>query len=222
MYGASVFLTQYFQFSRGRTASQAGLLTIPMMAGILVFSTVAGALISRTGRLKPFLVAGAVSLTAGFGMLSLISERTSFVFIGVAMVFAGAGVAMTVQNFVLVVQNSVPLRDIGAASGTVAFFRSMGGTVGVAVLGAVLARQVAGGTGGGIAGGIASKAAVQATYATGTAHVFAISAAVALVGVLAAVLLKPVTLRSSHQLTDPVKEAAADRPVLIRESAGDL
>jgi EmrB/QacA subfamily drug resistance transporter len=197
MYGASVFLTQYFQTSRGRTAAQAGLLTIPMMAGILVVSTVAGALISRTGRLKPFLVAGTLSLAAGFGGLSLINEHTSFVFIGVAMVLVGAGVGMTVQNFVLVVQNSVPLSDIGASSATVSFFRSMGGTIGVAVLGAVLARQVA--------SGIAGGAAPAAAYGTATGHIFAISAAVALIGVLAAVLLKPVTLRGSHQLADPVK-----------------
>jgi MFS family permease len=197
MYGASVFLTQYFQISRGRTAEQAGLLTIPMMAGILVVSTVAGNLISRTGRLKPFLVTGTVSLVAGFGTLSLINERTSLVLIGVAMVLVGAGVGMTVQNFILVVQNSVPLSDIGAASATVSFFRSMGGTTGVAVLGAVLARQVSGGVVGG--------AAAAAAYGSATGHIFAISAAVALIGVLAAVLLKPVTLRSSHQLAEPVE-----------------
>ena len=105
--------------------------------------------------------------------------------------------------FVLVVQNSVPLSDIGAASATVSFFRSMGGTIGVAVLGAVLARQVSGR----VAGSIADRAATQAAYGTATGHVFAISAAVALLGVLAAVLLKPVTLRTSHQLADPAKTA---------------
>jgi MFS family permease len=202
MYGASVFLTQYFQISRGRTAAQAGLLTIPMMAGILIASTVGGALISRTGRLKPYLVAGTVSLAAGFGGLSLINDRTSLALIGIAMVLSGAGVGMTVQNFVLVVQNSVPLSDIGAASATVSFFRSMGGTIGVAVLGAVLARQVS--------SAIAGGAAPAAAYGTATGHIFAISAAVALVGVLAAVLLKPVTLRGSLHLADPAKMAAAE------------
>jgi MFS family permease len=213
MYGASVFLTQYFQISRGRTAAAAGLLTIPMMAGILVASTVAGALISRTGRLKPYLIAGTVSLVAGFGLLSLVNDQTSFALIGVAMVLAGAGVGMTVQNFVLVVQNSVPLSDIGASSATVSFFRSMGGTIGVAVLGAVLARQVSGSTAGG-AGGVA----IRAAYGTATGHVFAISAAVALVGVLAAVLLKPVSLRTSLHLAEPVPVAVAGRPVLIQEA----
>jgi MFS family permease len=202
MYGASVFLTQYFQISRDRTAAAAGLLTVPMMAGILVASIVGGTLISRTGRLRPFLIAGTVSLTAGFGVLSTINDRTPLLLIGVAMVLVGAGVGMTVQNFVLVVQNSVPLSDIGASSATVSFFRSMGGTIGVTVLGAVLARQVSGSMAGG--------AAVQAAYGTATGQIFAISAAVALGGVLAAVLLRPVTLRSSHQLAEPATVAAAD------------
>jgi EmrB/QacA subfamily drug resistance transporter len=189
MYGAAVFLSQYFQVSRGRTPTEAGLLTIPMMAGILISSIVAGRRISRTGRLRSFLIGGAVSLTAGFTGLGFVDEHTSLVVIGGAMLLIGAGVGMTLQNFVLVVQNTVPLRDIGAASATVSFFRSLGGTIGVAVLGAVLARQVAADT----AHGVPAPTA----YGDATGHIFAISAGVALLGVLAAVLLKPVALRSS-------------------------
>jgi MFS family permease len=199
MYGAAVFLSQYFQVSRARTPTEAGLLTIPMMAGILVSSVVAGRRISRTGRLKPFLVTGAVSLTAGFAGLGLIDERTPLPFIGIAMLLIGTGVGMTLQNFVLVVQNAVPLRDIGAASATVSFFRSLGGTIGVAVLGAVLARQVADRQ--------AAGAPPPVAYGVATGHIFAISAGVALLGVLAAVLLKPVSLRDSLDLPD----AAAPR-----------
>jgi EmrB/QacA subfamily drug resistance transporter len=194
MYGAAVFLSQYFQLSRGHTPTEAGLLTIPMMAGILVFSIVAGRRISRTGRLKPFLVTGAVSLTAGFAGLALIDEHTPLVLIAVAMLLIGAGVGMTLQNFVLVVQNVVPLRDIGAASATVSFFRSLGGTIGVAVLGAVLAHQVTDGT----AHGVPAPTA----YGDATGHIFAISAGVALLGVVAAILLKPVSLRTSLDVSD--------------------
>ncbi|WP_262380181.1 MDR family MFS transporter [Nonomuraea sp. PA05] len=188
MYGATVFLTQYFQVSRGHTPTEAGLLTIPMMAGILVSSIVGGRLVSRSGRLKPFLITGSVSLTAGFVVLGLIDQHTSMVLIAAAMVLVGAGVGLTLQNFVLVVQNAVSLTDIGAASATVVFFRSLGGTVGVAVLGAVLARQVGAGT----AAGVPAAAA----YGSATGHVFLISAAVAVVGVVAALLLKPITLRT--------------------------
>jgi ABC-type nitrate/sulfonate/bicarbonate transport system permease component len=101
---------------------------------------------------------------------------------------------MTLQNFVLVVQNAVSLRDVGAASATVSFFRSLGGTIGVAVLGAVLARQVADST----ARGVPAPAA----YGDATGHIFAVSAGVALLGVLAAVLLKPVSLRTSLDRAD--------------------
>ncbi|MBB5781317.1 hypothetical protein [Nonomuraea jabiensis] len=105
---------------------------------------VAGRLISRSGKLKPFIVTGAVLLTAGFAGLGTIDHTTSLVFMGAAMLCVGLGVGlgvgMTLQNFVLVVQNAVPLKDIGAASSTVSFFRSLGGTIGV--LGAVLLKPV--------------------------------------------------------------------------------
>ncbi|MBP2328181.1 EmrB/QacA subfamily drug resistance transporter [Kibdelosporangium banguiense] len=189
MFGAAVFLSQYFQVSRGHTPTEAGALTIPMMAGILISSIVAGRLLSRTGRIKPFLVIGATSLATGFACLGLLDEHTPLVFIAAPMLLVGIGVGMTLQNFVLVVQNAVPLADIGAASATVSFSRSLGGTIGVTVLGAVLARQVAHHTAAGMT--------VAAAYGEATATVFAISAGVALLGVLAAILLKPVALRTS-------------------------
>ncbi|MFJ7213418.1 MFS transporter [Amycolatopsis sp. NPDC098790] len=194
MYGAAVFLSQYFQVSRGRTPTEAGLLTIPMMAGILVSSITAGRMVSRSGRIKPYLVTGSISLTAGFAGLGFLDESTPLVFIAVAMLLIGAGVGMTLQNFVLIVQNAVSLRDVGAASATVSFFRSLGGTIGVAVLGAVLARQVAEQT--------AHGAGAASAYGTATGHIFAISAGVALLGVLAAVLLKPISLRTSLDRAD--------------------
>ncbi|WP_306209128.1 MDR family MFS transporter [Actinoplanes sp. RD1] len=201
MFGAAVFLSQYFQVSRGHTPTEAGLLTIPMMAGILVSSIVAGRLISRRGRIKPYLVTGAISLTAGFALLGLVDEATSLPLIGAAMVLIGTGVGMTLQNFVLVVQNAVPLADIGAASATVSFFRSLGGTIGVTVLGAVLARQVAAHT----AEGLPAPAA----YGQSTGTIFAISAGVALLGVLAAVLMPSVSLRTSLDKPDTRTAAAA-------------
>ena len=203
MYGATVFLTQYFQSSRGHTPTEAGLLTIPMMAGILVSSIITGRLVTRTGKLKPYLIVGAVSLTTGFAILGLIDQKTPMTLIAAAMVLVGTGVGMTLQNFVLVVQNAVALSDIGAASATVVFFRSLGGTVGVAVLGAVLARQVATGT--------ADGQAVAAAYGDATGHVFLISAAVAVLGVVAAVLLKPISLRTSVNVEPETVSAGGNK-----------
>ena len=138
---------------------------------------------------------------------------------------------MVMQNLVLAVQNTVALKDIGAASSTVAFFRSLGGTIGVSVLGAVLARRVTdqitsdlaaagiptsgGGGGGSLNLGALPPAVehiVRAAYGDATGHIFLISAIIAVVGILAAVLLKPVTLRSSLDLPDsaPSTAIAAD------------
>ncbi|MFE9206410.1 MDR family MFS transporter [Micromonospora sp. NPDC007230] len=227
MFGGAVFLGQYFQIGRGYSPTEAGLLTIPMMAGVLLSSIVVGRLITKTGRIKPYIVAGSIILVAGFALLGTIDHETSLVLLGVAMFVVGTGVGMTMQNLVLAVQNTVSLKDIGAASSSVAFFRSLGGTIGVSVLGAVLARRVTdrithdlaaagiptNGGGGSSSLNLSALPApvehiVRAAYGDATGHIFLISAAIAVVGILAALLLKPVTLRSSLDLPDSARSAA--------------
>ncbi|GAA2186634.1 MDR family MFS transporter [Micromonospora lupini] len=227
MFGGAVFLGQYFQIGRGYSPTEAGLLTIPMMAGVLGSSIVAGRLITRTGRIKPYIVAGSIILVAGFALLGTIDHETSLILVGVAMFIVGTGVGMTMQNLVLAVQNTVALKDIGAASSSVAFFRSLGGTIGVSVLGAVLAHRVtdqitrdltaagipASGAGGdsnlnitALPDGI--QHIVRAAYGDATGHIFLISAAIGVVGVIAALLLRPVTLRTSLDLPDAATSTA--------------
>ena len=243
MFGGAVFLGQYFQIGRGYSPTEAGLLTIPMMVGVLVSSTVSGRLISMTGKIKPYIVAGSIVLVGGFADAcrpSTTRPRCSCV--GVGMLLVGIGVGMTMQNLVLAVQNTVPLKDIGAASSTVAFFRSLGGTIGVSVLGAVLARRVQRqdhrGPGGARhrPGGLRrderaepgrrcrrrSWHVVRAAYGDATGHIFLISAAIAVIGVVAALLLKPTVLRTSLDLPEtaagqdavavPAGAAATDGP----------
>ncbi|WP_433262020.1 MDR family MFS transporter [Actinosynnema sp. CS-041913] len=225
MFGGAVFLGQYFQIGRGYTPTEAGLLTIPMMAGVLGTSIVSGRLITRTGKGKPYIVAGAITLVVGFAALATIDHETPLVLVGGAMLLVGAGVGMSMQNLVLAVQNTVPLRDIGAASSTIAFFRSLGGTIGVSVLGAVLARDVGDRISSGLAaagypstgGGSGSlnvdalpegvQHIVRAAYGDSTGHIFLISAGIGVVGVVAALLLRPITLRSSLDLVEVEEEA---------------
>jgi len=227
MFGGAVFLGQYFQVGRGYTPTEAGLLTIPMMAGVLVASTVAGRMISRSGRIKPYVVTGAAVLVVGFLGLGTIDHDTSLVVVSSAMVLVGVGVGMTMQNLVLIVQNSVPLRDLGSASASVTFFRSLGGTIGVSVLGAVLANRVTADLttafgGHGLTQGDGQTSAlnlaalppevqqvVRMVYGDATAHIFIIAAGAALVGLIAALLLKPVTLRNTIDL-EPTRQ---DEPV---------
>jgi EmrB/QacA subfamily drug resistance transporter len=216
MFGSSVFLGQYLQTSRGYSPTAAGLLTIPMVAGLLLSSTVSGLLITRSGRWKRFLVAGSLLVVAGFVLLATIDHETDMVVLGVFLFVLGVGIGMTMQNLVLAVQNTVAARDLGAASSAVAFFRSLGGTVGVSVLGAVLSARVGDLIGQGLAGvpGAAGQASggvgladladappalrelIQVSYGDATGRVFLVSAAVAAVAVVAIVLIREVALRT--------------------------
>ncbi|AEV89040.1 DSBA oxidoreductase [Actinoplanes sp. SE50] len=232
MFGGAVFLGQYFQIGRGYSPTKAGLLTIPMMFGLALASTIAGRLITRSGNIKPYVVTGTLVLVAGFGGLSVLDHDTPLWYVGIAMFLVGAGVGMSMQNLVLAVQNTVALRDIGAASSTVAFFRSLGGTIGVSVLGAVLARRVAdsmtdqlsalGVPAGQSSSGVSAlnlgslppaiQHIVRVSYGDATGHIFLISMAIAVVGVIAAVAMKPTKLRSTVDLAAP---AATPEPAAL-------
>ena len=142
MFGASVFLSQYMQLARGATPTEAGLMTIPMIGGLLLSSIGVGALVTKYGTWKPYLVVGSVLLIAGAALLSTIHYDTDFFLVSVYMFLLGAGVGMTMQNLVLVVQNTTRPEEIGVASSGVTFFRSLGGTIGVSVMGAALAARV--------------------------------------------------------------------------------
>ncbi len=143
MFGSTVYLSQYFQLSRGMSPTMAGLMSVALVGGLLVSSIVSGRVITRTGRWKRFLVAGMVTVVVGLVLLALIDDTTSLWYVGAGMAVLGLGLGAVMQNLVLSVQNNVAQADLGAASSLVAFFRSMGGSVGVAALGAVLTHQVA-------------------------------------------------------------------------------
>lgn len=216
MFGGSVFLGQYFQIGRGYTPTEAGLLTMPLMLGVLISSTVTGRMVTKSGKVKPYIVTGATVLVAGFLGLSFIDHATSLTMISVGMLLVGLGVGMTMQNLVLAVQNTAAMKDLGAATGSVTFFRSLGGTIGVSVLGAVLADRVqsiiaehlaAAGLPAGSGGGSlnlnalppVAQTIVREAYGDATGHIFLISAAIGAVGVIAALLLPDIVLRSGAE-----------------------
>jgi len=142
MFGASVFLAQYYQLGRGMSPTMSGLMLTPMMVGVLISSLFIGRLVSKLGIWKPFVVAGAVLLTAGAFVFSTITATTSLWLIGAYGVVTGFGVGMLMQNLVLAVQNSIAVSDVGAATGTVTFFRALGGAVGIQALGFVFERRM--------------------------------------------------------------------------------
>ncbi|QGN32728.1 MDR family MFS transporter [Microlunatus sp. Gsoil 973] len=143
MFGAGTFLTQYFQLGAGYTPTKAGLMTLPMIGAQLVSSVVGGQIVSRTGRWKPIMILGGFLLVGGFVGLGIdLDHATPYWHTAIWMAVAGIGVGCLIQNIVLAVQNTVDVKDIGASSATISFFRSLGGAVGVSVLGAVLADKV--------------------------------------------------------------------------------
>jgi EmrB/QacA subfamily drug resistance transporter len=144
MFGTSVFLSQYMQVARGKTPTQSGLLTIPMILGLFLSSTIAGRFITKYGRYKGFMIAGGALLTGGLALMGTIRYDTSFVLVGLFMFVMGAGVGMLMQNLVLAVQNILDVSETGSGTATVAFFRTLGGAIGVSALGAVLGNRITG------------------------------------------------------------------------------
>ncbi|MGF0115400.1 MDR family MFS transporter [Promicromonospora sp. Marseille-Q5078] len=142
MFGTAVFLSQYFQLARGKTPTESGLLTIPMVVGTMLAGVVLGRIISNTGRYKAIMVGGAVVLSASLFGLSTIEVDTSFVLISVYLFGLGISVGALMQNLVLATQNTLDVHEMGSGTSGVAFFRSLGGAIGVSALGAVMAAQV--------------------------------------------------------------------------------
>ncbi|MGV9296611.1 MDR family MFS transporter [Amycolatopsis sp. NPDC003676] len=225
MFGGTVFLSQYFQLALGKSPTVAGLMSLPMIFGLLVSSTVSGQLISRTGKWKPFLLLGAVLMAAGLGLLGLIDAHTSLLELSLFMLVLGVGVGMLNQNLVLVTQNDVPAADLGAATSTLSFFRSLGGSIGVSALGAVLASRVgtliadglgpaaSAGSGGGKVPDLAQLpapvvAVIREAYGVATSDLFLISAPIALLVVVAVAFLKHLPLKTKSGLERLADEAA--------------
>ncbi|MGW1619668.1 MFS transporter [Streptomyces sp. NPDC002172] len=142
MFTGTVFFSQYFQLARDKSPTMSGVMTIPMIGGLFVSSTVSGQFITRTGRWKAWLVSGGVLVTAGLGLLGTIRYDTAYWKMSIFMALLGLGIGMMMQNLVLCTQNQVAPSDLGSASSTVTFFRSLGGAVGVSALGAVMARRI--------------------------------------------------------------------------------
>ncbi|MFE6282956.1 MFS transporter [Streptomyces sp. NPDC057877] len=242
MFAGTIFFSQYFQLARNESPTMSGVLTIPMIAGLFVSSTVSGQVITRTGRWKAWLLAGGVLVTGGLGLLGTIRYDTAYWHVGAYMALLGLGVGMMMQNLVLCTQNQVAPSDLGAASSVVTFFRSLGGAVGVSALGAVLSHRITDHLEDGIAtldpryaaalaesgsgtGSIPDmdalpgplRAVVEGAYGHGIADVFLYAAPVALLALVFSVFIKEVPLRTSSALTQATeKTEAAVAPVTER------
>jgi EmrB/QacA subfamily drug resistance transporter len=138
MFGGIVILPLYLQIVRGASPTAAGLQLIPLMAGIIVTSALSGRAMSRTGRYKPFPIVGVAFMFIALMLMSTLGVDTPLPLTMSYMVLMGMGLGLSMQTLVISVQNAMPPRDMGVATSSVTFFRSMGGTFGAAVSLAVL------------------------------------------------------------------------------------
>ncbi len=143
MFGAIVFLPLYFQVVKGASATRSGLLLLPLMAGVLTSSIGSGRLISRSGRYRVFPILGTALCTVGMLLFSRLDADSSLTESSLYMAVLGFGLGMTMQIPILAIQNSVERRYLGIATSVANFFRSMGGSFGVAIFGAVLSNRLA-------------------------------------------------------------------------------
>ncbi|MFI0235745.1 MDR family MFS transporter [Streptomyces sp. NPDC016845] len=180
MFGAGLYLPLFQQTVQGASATNSGLLILPMMIPVLIVSTIAGKVMSATGKYKIFPVLGTLFLAAGLGLLATMSTDTSPLLTSLYMVLVGIGLGFTMQMSGTIAQNSAPLRDMGAAMSSVNLFRTLGGSVGVAVFGSLFTRAVQPALPAGAETGPAAlhhlpagaKDAYLRAVATGTGHIF--------------------------------------------------
>ena len=144
MFGGIMLLPLYMQIVHGASPTEAGLLMLPMVAGMMVGSIGSGQFISKTGHIRPFPIAGSALIVVGLTLLSLCGADTSLLWVSLSMLVLGLGLGNCMQPLLLIVQNAVPPTEIGVATSSATFFRQIGGTLGVAVFLSVLFSTVGG------------------------------------------------------------------------------
>ena len=243
MFGAITYLPQYMQVVRGSSPTGSGLQLLPLMAGLLLTSTLSGILISRWGRYKIFPIIGTALMTAGMYLLSMLGVGTSTLASSAYMFVLGVGIGAVMQVLVIAVQNVVPYSDLGVATSGVTFFRSIGGSFGTAAFGAIFASQLTGNLAHYLAGThipagfSASAGASPATLAklppavhAGYVHAFAaslhtvflVATPIAAVAFALTWLLKEVPLRKVASVPDPAQVVGPSAMPAARDSADEV
>ncbi|MGA5322338.1 MDR family MFS transporter [Streptomyces seoulensis] len=235
MFGATLFLPLYQQAVQGASATNSGLLLLPMLGAMLVTSMVAGRVTTGSGRYKVFPVTGGVLMIIGLYLMSTMDTDTTRLTSGIYMAVVGAGMGCLMQVTMLVAQNSVEMKDMGVASSSATLFRTLGSSFGVAVMGALFNNRVqdvmterAGALGKGIteksaqldAASLAklpaaAREAYQHAVSAGTHSAFLLGSAIAVVVLVAAVFVKEVPLRGgpakpSTEPTDAIPAPAIE------------
>jgi EmrB/QacA subfamily drug resistance transporter len=218
MLGALTFLPTFMQFVDGVSATESGLRTLPMVAGLLITSMGSGVIVSRTGRYKIFPVLGTAIMTVGFLLLSRMDAGTHLLQQSLYLFVLGTGIGLCMQVLVLTVQNTATFEDLGVATSGVTFFRTIGSSFGAAIFGSLFANFLNDRIGAALLRSGAPPIAAESpqalhalapevaepivnAYADSLGLVFLFAAPVAAVGFLVALLLKEVPLREMETST---------------------
>ena len=143
MFGAIIMLPLYLQIIQGNSATEAGLKLIPLMLGILTFTVTSGRMITKTGKYKKYPVAGTVIMSLGIYLMSTAGVDTPYWQIAIFAVVVGGGLGLCMQTIVIALQNAVDFKDLGIATSSNTFFRTLGGAFGTAIFGTILSDRVA-------------------------------------------------------------------------------
>ena len=207
LFAAIVFLPLMFQLLMDASPTQAGLMLAPMMGGVIVASFVGGRLVSRTGRYKMFPVFGLLAATLSYAALAWgVRHGVRPLPVEMVLVVMGLGIGLVMPNLTTAIQNAVPRRDLGAATASAAFFRSLGGALGAALSGAVLGAHLHGPAGDpGLFSGVQQiaelpaeqRAIVLDAYRAGLSGAFTVGAANAGLGFLTVLFLPERPLRGA-------------------------
>jgi EmrB/QacA subfamily drug resistance transporter len=241
MLGALTFLPTFMQFVDGVSATTSGLRTLPMVLGLLVTSLSSGVIVGRTGRYKIFPVAGTAIMAVGFLLLSRMNADTSLVEQSLYLLILGAGIGLSMQVLILIVQNTADFSDLGVATSGVTFFRTIGSSFGAAIFGSLFSNFLADRLPAALAASGAPPEAGSSpqalhrlpaevaapiidAYADSLSKVFLYAAPVALVGFVLALFLKQVPLRDaaamgSTDLGEGFGMPTSDSPQTLLETA---
>ncbi|MFG2676285.1 MDR family MFS transporter [Streptomyces sp. DT20] len=214
MFGAVLFLPLFQQSVQGASATNSGLLLLPMLLSMMVVSLIAGRVTTNSGRYKIFPIIGSILMVAGLFLLSTMDTGTTRLTSGIYMAVLGAGMGFLMQITMLVAQNSVELKDMGVASSATTLFRTLGSSFGVAIMGALFTGRVqdemAARGGGGATSHSAQldaaslaklpvpvREAYEFAVSSGTHIAFLVGASVGVVALVAALFVKEVPLRGA-------------------------
>ena len=234
LFASISFLPLFLQVVIGMSASFSGLLLLPLLGGQIVASVAAGRIVSRTGRYRVFPITGALLMTGGMLLLSLMSTTTSTLQAVLSMMVLGVGIGMFMQILTLVVQNAVEPHDLGVATAAASFSRSLGGSVGVALFGAILGSGLASELGSVSRGASyltdtapahilslqpARLALIQTAYQQSLSKAFLVGSALSLLAFGVSFLLKEIPLRERPARSD---QAAAPPLSHLSPEHGDV